>query len=1087
MNGVPNMAKNKQIMTDQNNDLLWETVSEVIDELQFFVNKAGSSTELIQMLLEERIILRPILKNKEELSVVYCEYGTQNYELIIDAGKKADKETAQTGRFTTNNPAIKDVTSKTYLPEEYPWFKNTAECERAGFSGFGTVMILPMHLDKHRRLGAFILHRKEENAFNETIRRVIDVLSDRMAGLIRSLRRRLRYELTYDLRNELLNRLISTDESWAVKREYEILSRVLDHLKEWYDYDKIHILIKNPLNTDAYFQAINEEGGIRENFRTTEEVGPEELLKITGSRENLQRMKAEPDGSSRGGPIKARGAVLSPAKLPNLPAGCKSWLGVTIHHPDGYVFGHIILHDTRMVHAYDSDDVRFMDTIADFLGFLLAEFRSRQKKAAMRRIFSLPVNQPEPLYKTVADYLLRFYGVKDLRIWAIQASSQQWKQLWPVIPTEEDYLHDVQNNFRDKITNFAYQHRIREGYNKKPLELSFDGKNYLITPIRAGTDEGNWRVIGAFIIPAAKPGKVASGVIDEVSDALGRQLQKRRNQRRNDNLISFINKVSSLPSKNLTQEKVLRIAFEHISKVMFSKNIYIALYDDEKDMISFPLIYRNGEVWGEMHNVKRKIDPTQLGRTEAIIKNEEKILIKTKVESREWYNQPGHKEYAGNPLASWVGVPIFTDSGEEKRKIRGVIAAYHDELDYVYSERDVFFLQNVAGAVSGLFRLLELEDSNYKLKKAQTKIAEQQHVLSTALLSQDLTHRLNNTIGATSINVDQAIRDIRYVRDSGDFSIFDFTTEALRDVKTILQDLVKEIQNISSDNRQEIKIAELIEKVTKQVSIAHRLKDKGIVIHSNISDNIPTIIGHYRTLFNAFTSLLENAIHAVSDGKNKGVTSPKINVTVTTDGVNVEVSISDNGVAIPPEIEAKLFEYGISSKGSSGFGLWRAKTVAENIGGNLTFTKQGGQKAFIFELPCSTDASTKTDDRKVAYILDDERSWRNILARWLSETGYFVQSASNSEEMLQLLESGKRQPDCVLLDISLDKEDGANYDGLALISQIKEKYPTSKVIIVSGYAHAAEAYTDGVAAVFPKIDEGGEILSKKKLISVIDY
>ncbi len=129
MNGVPNMAENKQIMTDQNNDLLWETVSEAIDELQFFVDKAGSSTELIQMLLKEQIDLRPILENKEELSVVYCEYGTQNYELIIDAGKKANKETAQTGGFTADNPAINDVTSKTYSPEEYPWFKNTTECE----------------------------------------------------------------------------------------------------------------------------------------------------------------------------------------------------------------------------------------------------------------------------------------------------------------------------------------------------------------------------------------------------------------------------------------------------------------------------------------------------------------------------------------------------------------------------------------------------------------------------------------------------------------------------------------------------------------------------------------------------------------------------------------------------------------------------------------------------------------------------------------------------------------------------------------------------------------------------------------------
>ncbi len=907
-------------------------------------------------------------------------------------------------------------------------------------------MVLPMRLDKHRRLGAFIIHKKEENAFNETIRRVIDVLSDRMAGLIRSLRRRLRDELTYGLRNELLNRLISSDESWAVKREYEILSRVLDHLKVWYDYDKIHILIKNPLNTDAYFQAINKEEDIRENFRTTEEISPEELLEITGSQENLQRMKTEPDSSYRGEPIKARGAVLSPRKLPNLPTGCKSWLGVTIHHPDGYIFGHIIIHDTRMAHAYDNDDVRFMDTIADFLGFLLAEFRNRQKKAAIRRIFSLPVSQPEPLYKTASDYLLRFYGVKDIRIWAIQASSQQWKQLWPVAPEEKDHPCNIHNNFQDKITNFAYQHRVRKGHNNEPLELSFDGRNYLITPVRAGTDEGNWRVIGAFIIPADKPGRMASSVIDEVSDALGRQLQKRRNQRRNENLVSFINRVSSLPSTNLTQEKVLQIAFEHISKVMFSKNIYIALYDDEKDMISFPLIYRNGEVWEEMYNAKRKIDPEKLGRTEFIIRNKREILIKTEVDSREWYNQPGHKEYAGNPLASWVGVPIFTDSGEEKRKIRGVIAAYHDDLDYVYSERDVFFLQNVAGAVSGLFRLLELEEAvnnNTELKEAQAKIAEQQHIMSTALLAQDLTHRLNNSIGSVKINVEQAIKDIEYAQDTEDLSQFSFTIEALEDVNTMLKSLVKEIRNISSNEQQPVNINEVIRKVSEQVSIYYNLDRHNAEIKLDDLQRGSLIINsHYRSFFNTIFAIVENAAQSIIlDHKtNNNKKDHVIKISSESGSENVIIRISDNGYPISESVRGRLFEYGISSKerSGSGFGLWRAKTIIEGMRGQINFSEENHEKIFSLSIPLGIS-------QKVAFILDDEKSWLNILNRWLTEKGVRAYPASSKTEMKELID-GDIKPDYVLLDISLDPNDGANYEGLSLIKTIKDKHPSAKII-----------------------------------------
>ncbi|QLQ33762.1 MAG: hypothetical protein HZT40_21530 [Candidatus Thiothrix singaporensis] len=84
------MTANEPNITNKNSDLLWETVSEVVDQLQYFVDqaddKATSFAELIQKLLEvERL---PGI-NREELSIVYCEYGTQDYKLIVYAGKKS--------------------------------------------------------------------------------------------------------------------------------------------------------------------------------------------------------------------------------------------------------------------------------------------------------------------------------------------------------------------------------------------------------------------------------------------------------------------------------------------------------------------------------------------------------------------------------------------------------------------------------------------------------------------------------------------------------------------------------------------------------------------------------------------------------------------------------------------------------------------------------------------------------------------------------------------------------------------------------------------------------------------------------------
>lgn len=742
MHGVLTMTANEPNMTNKNSDFLWETVSEVVDQLQYFVDqaddKAASSAELIQKLLEvERL---PSI-NREELSIVYCEYGTQDYKLIVYAGEEIKDGLTPEGTFDSDNQFIKGVAINSMKADEYPWFKTKAECKNAGFAGFGTVMIIPMRLGRDRRLGAFIIHSQEENAYDKRLQRVLDVLSDRLAALIRSLRRRLRDELTYELRNKLLEQLTSNDEKRMFFGECEILDKVLKHLKQWYEHDRIHILIKNPLDIDNYFLATDEQSeNIRAGFRSTHVLDEKSLYQIVGGKDNLEVMKTPPSADAftkNNQSVASRGAIRNPSKLPNIHAECQSWLGVTMHHPDGYVFGHIVLHDTGMPHAYDNDDLRFMDALADFLGFFLVEFRTKKKKTVIQKLTATSLDKTQELYTTAADYLELFYGVKHFQIWTVNFSSHEWELVWPTKTDKHGITPTMDDSVQNEITRFAIKHRARPGYGSDPLELSLGGQNHLVTPMRTGSSAE--RIVGAFVIPADHPGKVASYVIDEVSDALGNRLNSLHRQHRYEALTTFVNEVSSLPSTDLTQEKVLGIAYQHISKVMFSGNMYIALYDGAKDTISFPLIYRKGEVWEEMHNQERKINPTQLGRTEVIIQDKKPLLIKTKDESEAWYKQLHHKEHAGNPLASWVGVPIFAASERKKQTVWGVIAAYHDDLDYVYSIRDVFFLQNVAGSVSGLFRLLEnqdLKETNRKLEEAianNTELKEANQKLGEAL------------------------------------------------------------------------------------------------------------------------------------------------------------------------------------------------------------------------------------------------------------------------------------------------------------------------------------------------------------------
>ena len=77
-------------------------------------------------------------------------------------------------------------------------------------------------------------------------------------------------------------------------------------------------------------------------------------------------------------------------------------------------------------------------------------------------------------------------------------------------------------------------------------------------------------------------------------------------------------------------------------------------------------------------------------------------------------------------------------------------------------------------------------------------------------------------------------------------------------------------------------------------------------------------------------------------------------------------------------------------------------------------------------------------------VADDEKKICNILSKILSEEGYEVRAVGSGEEAVELVDSYK--PDLILMDQNMP-----GIDGIEAMSQIKEKYPESTIIIITAY------------------------------------
>jgi len=135
-------------------------------------------------------------------------------------------------------------------------------------------------------------------------------------------------------------------------------------------------------------------------------------------------------------------------------------------------------------------------------------------------------------------------------------------------------------------------------------------------------------------------------------------------------------------TKNL--DELYKIIHKQLGKVIDTTNFYIALYDEDKNVIAFP--YYIDEKDAKPEPVPKKLSK---GLTEYVIRTSKSLLA-----PKEYYiklAKEGKIEISGSISEVWLGIPLRIE-----KKVIGVMAVQSYKYASIYNEKDVEILELVS-------------------------------------------------------------------------------------------------------------------------------------------------------------------------------------------------------------------------------------------------------------------------------------------------------------------------------------------------------------------------------------------------------
>jgi len=493
--------------------------------------------------------------------------------------------------------------------------------------------------------------------------------------------------------------------------------------------------------------------------------------------------------------------------------------------------------------------------------------------------------------------------------------------------------------------------------------------------------------------------------------------------------------------------------------------------------------YQDGDAWGAVITVRDNTEITAVRRrSEAILTSTSDGLVVFDAEDRISFVNPAAERMLGRGAETLVG--LVTDTW----KVFGLVAdpdggvrETGTQIREVRMEEPTHRIVDVridpvlddAGAYLGA--VTNIRDVTAEREATQMK----NEFVST--VSHELRTPLTSIKGYIDLILDGEAGEVNEIQQE--------FLSIVKENSDRLVELINDMLDISriESGRIVLKIQplDLCERITGAVNTFRAVLDQqGRSISVDVCEDLPLAAGDPDRVGQVLINFISNAIKYSPAGGD-------VNLKASARNSMVRVAISDQGIGIAPEDQAKLFTkfYRVDSSltreiGGTGLGLSICKSIIELLGGQVGVDSAEGQgSTFWFELPLASERHVRTPALEGplgspggrVLVVDNSEDVANLIGTYLSRRGYEVIKALTTGEAWEY--ALEMEPRVITLDVMLDE--GA---GFQLLKKLKADPATKDipVVVLSIICDEGKSERCGAAGYLEKP------IDKSRLIGVID-